>query len=118
MTSSELAKVLWDLANGLTAFAVVQALVFAYACAKKETGDIINRRAIKLALAVMLVAVGIGQGLGVWWCGDQLCALDVRHCDVHTQATHGRIAFIAMSVAFSLLILYARQLLAHKPFDG
>jgi hypothetical protein len=31
MSATELTKLVWDLANGITAFAVVQGLVFAYA---------------------------------------------------------------------------------------
>ncbi len=44
MTSMDLSKEFWDVANAITGFAVVQGLVSAYACAKQEIGDGINHR--------------------------------------------------------------------------
>ena len=117
MSTTELAKLVWELANGIAAFAVVQSLVFAYACAKKEVGDVLNRRPVKLALAVMLTLIGIGQCLAVWWCGTKLCELDPEHCGLQSEATFGRIACVAGLLVFSVVILYARQLFAHKLFN-
>ena len=118
MSASEITKLVWDLANGITAFAVVQGLVFAYACAKKEIGDAINRKTIKLAIAVMVVLIAIGQCMAVYWCGAKLCGLDPDHCELHWEVTAGRILCIVGLLAFSIIILYTRQLFARKPFDG
>lgn len=118
MSAAELTKLVWDLANGITAFAVVQGLVFAYACAKKEIGDLLNRKALKLAVAVMVALIGIGQCLAVCWCGAKLCSLDPDHCKLHSEATIGRILCVGGLLVFSIIILYARQLFARKPFDG
>ena len=71
MTSAEMAKLLWDLANAITGFAVVQGLIFAYACAKKEVADVFNRKALKLAIAVMVTLIGAGQCAAVRWCGER-----------------------------------------------
>jgi hypothetical protein len=117
MSGTEIGKLLWELANGITAFAVVQGLVFAYACAKKEIGDVINRRRIKLVVAVMVSLIAIGQCFALWWCGAKLCALDADHCGLHWEATVGRLFCVGGLLVFSIVILYARQLLAHRPFD-
>lgn len=116
--TNELTKLIWDLANGIAAFAVIQGLVFAYACAKKEVGDVLNRKALKLAIAVMLALIGTAQCLAIWWCGRRLCELDPAHCNLHYEVTFGRIACVGGLLVFSIIILYARQLFAHKPFDG
>jgi hypothetical protein len=118
LSGADLAKLLWDLANAITAFAVVQSLVFAYACAKKDIGDVLNRKALKLAIAVMVALIGIGQCLAVWWCGTELCTLDADHCNLHFEATIGRVCCIGGLLIFSIIILFARQLLARKPFDA
>jgi hypothetical protein len=117
MTSAELTKALWDLANGITGFAAVQALVFAYACAKKEVGDAINRKAMKLAIAVMLAAIGLAQVAAVEWCRIHLSYLDSSHADLYFEAGIGRAVLIGGLAIFSIVILYARQLFARKPFD-
>jgi hypothetical protein len=117
MTSAELTKALWDLANGVTGFAAVQALVFAYACAKKEVGDIINRKAVKFAIAVMLATIALAQAAAVEWCRIHLTYLDPAHADLHFEAGIGRIVLIGGLAIFSIVILYARQLFAGKPFD-
>lgn len=118
MPETELTKLIWDLANGIAAFAVIQGLVFAYACAKKEVGDVLNRKALKLAIAVMLVLIGTAQCAALWWCGRKLCELDPTHCNLHSDITFGRVVCVVGLLAFSILILYARQLFARKPFDS
>ena len=117
MTPNELGSLIWHLANAVTAFAAVQGLVFAYACAKKEVADVLNRRALKRAIALMVGVIAIGQCLAVWWCGHKLCLLDAPHCALHNEATLGRVGCIVGLAVFSIVILYARQLFAHKPFD-
>jgi len=117
MNDSDLAKLLWDLANAITAFAIVQSLLFAYACARPDVGNVINRKAVKLALALMITAIGVGQCIVVWWSGARLCVVDAAHCGLHWEATSGRIFCIAGLLGFSIVILYARQILAGKPFD-
>ena len=118
MPETELTKLIWDLANGIAAFAVVQGIVFAYACAKKEVGDVLNRKALKLAIVVMLVLIGTAQCAALWWCGRKLCELDPTHCNLHSDITFGRVVCVVGLLAFSILILYARQLFARKPFDS
>jgi hypothetical protein len=118
VSAADLTKLMWDLANGITAFAVVQGLVFAYACAKKEIGDAINRKTTKLAIAAMVALIAIGQCVAVYWCGAKLCGLDPDHCELHSEVTTGRILCVVGLLAFSIIILYTRQLFAHIPFDG
>jgi uncharacterized membrane protein YbhN (UPF0104 family) len=118
MSAAELTRLVWDLANGITAFAVVQGLVFAYACAKKEIGDVMNRKTIKLAIAVMVALIAIGQCVALYWCGAKSCSLDPDHCELHSEVTIGRVLCVAGLLVFSIIILYTRQLFARKPFDG
>jgi hypothetical protein len=118
MTSGELAKTLWDLANAITGFAAVQGLIFSYACAKKETGDVLNRRRLKFAIAVMVAVIAAAQCAAVAWCRINLCRLDPEHCALHSEASAGRIFCIASIGVFSIIILYARQLFSKQPFDG
>ena len=117
MTSADLSKVLWDLANQITAFAAVQALAFAYACAKKEIADAINRKALKVVIAAIVASIAIAQCVAVEWCRRRLCAVDPGNCDIYSDAGLGRIAFIVLLLVFSLLMLYARQIFSKKPFD-
>lgn len=86
MTSAELSKMLWDLSNSITAFAAVQGVLFANACVKKETGDVLNKKWLKLALGVMLALIALGQCGAVEWCRSKLCSLDVSSCQLHTEA--------------------------------
>ena len=97
---------------------VVQGLVFSYACAKKEVGDLINKKALRFAIAVMVVLIGVGQCAAVEWCRIELCGLDPEHCTVYSEAGLGRLLLIGSLGVFSILLLYARQLFARKPFDG
>ena len=118
MTSAELSKLLWDLANAITAFAALQALVFAYTCAKKEVADAINRKGLKAVIAAMVALLGVAQCIAVEWCGAHLCKLDAANCSLYSEASLGRVVFIAALLIFVMLILYARQLFARKPFDA
>ena len=118
MTDAELSKVIWDLANAMTAFSAAQAVVFTYACAKKETGDLLNKRRLKLAIAISIALICTVQGFVVYWCMGTLCALDANHCPLHREATVGRMLCIATAGSLSILILYARQLFSKHAFDS
>jgi hypothetical protein len=118
MNSTELAGKLWDLANAITAFALVQGLVFAYACANKDVGNVLNRKALKAAIAVMIAMIGTAQCVAVEWCRSKLCHIDPAQCPVYSEAGEGRVLCIGSIAIFSILILYARQLFAKKPFDA
>ena len=118
MPVTDLTKLIWDLANGIAAFAVVQGLLFAHACAKKEFGDVVNRKALKLAIAVMLVLIGTAQCTALWWCGRKLSELDPTHSNLHLDITLGRVVCVVGLMIFSILILYARQIFSRKPFDN
>ena len=62
--------------------------------------------------------IAIGQCMAVYWCGAKLCGLDPDHCELHSEVTTGRILCVVGLLAFSIIILYTRQLFARKPFDG
>jgi hypothetical protein len=118
MSAADLSKALWDLANAITASALLQALAFAYACAKKEVADVINRRSLKMTIAIMLAFLGVGQSIAIEWCRRHLCSIDQANCSLYFEASLGRVIFISALMVFSILILYARQLFARRPFDG
>ena len=117
MTPSDLSKALWDLSNAITAFAAVQGVFLAYACAKKETGDILNKKRLKLAIAIIVVLMASAQCVAIEWCRRNLCAIDTPHCQLQSEAAAGRMLCIGCLAIFSIIILYARQLFAKKPFD-
>ena len=118
MTSVELSKALWDLANSITAFAAIQGLVFVYACLKKETGDVLNKKRLKAAITAAIVFMAFAQCAAVEWCRSSLCGLDAAHCQIYSQASIWRSLCIGGIAVCGILILYARQLFAGQPFDG
>lgn len=118
MTSVELSKALWDLANSITAFTAIQGLVFVYACLKKETGDILNKKRLKAAIAVAILVMAAAQCAAIEWCRTSLCALDIAHCQLYSQASVWRSICIIGIAVCSILVLYARQLFAKQPFYG
>jgi hypothetical protein len=117
MSAAELTKSLWDFANSITAFAVIQGLVFVYSCLKKETGDVLNKRRLKAAIAIVIFPMIIAQCTVVDWCRRNQCLLDVSHCRIYTEASTVRIASLIGIGVSSMLALYARQLFSRKPFD-
>jgi hypothetical protein len=117
VTEAELSKTLWDLANGVAGFAAVQGLIFAYACAKKETADVLNRKRLKFAIGVMVASIAVAQSAAIEWCRRSICVLDPHHCGLHSEASAGRILCIASIAIFSIVILYARQLFNKQPFN-
>jgi hypothetical protein len=63
----ELAKNYWSLANGITAFAVVQSLAFAYAMTKDGAERIRSRRdAVTWGIALAALAFSAA----VWFCNE------------------------------------------------
>jgi hypothetical protein len=118
MSDADLTKALWDLSNAIVAFTAVQGLLFAYACAKKETGDILNKKALKLVLAAVSIAITIGVCGAVAWCAHTQCVLDTSHCVIYRGAAGGRLLCVISIAIFNILILYARQLFSRQPFDA
>jgi len=118
VSAADIAKLLWDAANAITSFSVVQALIFTYACAKKETADLLNRKLLKAAIAAMIVAITAMECVAIEWCRRHLCTLDAEHCALHAEATSGRLFLVVCTAVFSIVILYARQLFSKKPFAG
>lgn len=118
MTSVDLSKALWDLANSITAFAALQGLVFVYACAKREIGDLLNKKRLKAAIAIAIVLVSIAQSFAVAWCRSAQCELAVDYCEIYSEANIIRVVCLVGVGVCSILALYARQLFSRKPFDG
>ena len=117
MSNAELTKSLWELANSITAFAAIQGLVFVYVCLKKETGDILNKKRLKMAIVIIILIMVAAQCLAVDWCRRTQCILDSIHCAIFIEAEVVRVACMIGIGACSILALYARQLFARKPFD-
>lgn len=118
MTIVELSKALWDLSNSITAFAAIQGLVFVYACLKKESADILNKRRLKAAIAIAIVVMAFAQCAAIDWCRTTQCSLDAVHCTLYSEASIWRSLCIVGIAVCSILVLYARQLFAKQPFDG
>ena len=113
MTDEKMAENLWAVANGITAFAVLQALAFLYALAKKDFADAIsNDLAVVLIVTVTVIATFV-YCLGVWKCWDLAAPLvPHRHVKIWAAMTKGRIACIVM---FNLLVLGVGLAIAFTP---
>jgi hypothetical protein len=103
MTDEKMVESLWAVANGITAFAVLQALAFLYALAKRDFVDAIaNRTAVVLVVTATVFATLV-YCLGVWKCWDLAMALvPDQHVRIWPAMTKGRIACI---VVFNLFVL-------------
>ena len=124
MKDSDFTEKLWNIANLLTGFAVVQTMSFVYACSKPEFADLINRPLVKITIAVHLVVVTLFECYGVWWCGRKVIELfmdnqppgdgdNTKVCvrkKILRHVTLGRILVIVALLVPALLSLYARQL--------
>jgi len=118
MTNNELVKALWDASNLITAFVAVQGFAFVYACAKKEFGDKINQKLTKRIIFIVIAVNGFGIGYAIYWCARQMCRLDQANCEIFYQSSIGRIIFVIVFVFFTVVMLYARQLLRKQPFNA
>jgi hypothetical protein len=70
MTDEKMAESLWAVANGITAFAVLQALALLYALAKKDFVDAISTSAAVVVIVAATVIATLVYCFGVWKCWD------------------------------------------------
>jgi len=131
MTDKDLSKDLWQVANILTGFAVVQAIAFIYACAKQDFAMLINTFPVKMTIAIHIIIVTVAECYAVWWCADKAVALlangrqtedteDINRNMINSitkRVAWGRIVIILSLLLPALLSLYARQL-GGMPFNG
>jgi hypothetical protein len=120
MNSDTLSKELWQAANLITGFAVVQAIAFTYACAKPDFSALINTFWIKIVILVHLALIAIGECYAVWWCADKIVTLlgsqrpnENNHLVIEKILRHaawGRIIIILVLLIPMILALYSEQL--------
>jgi hypothetical protein len=92
---------LWSLANGITSFAVFQALAFLYALGREEFVKAITNRLAQLAIVSATVVFTVAYCFAVWKCWALASELDC-HRKVWSTVTAGRIVCI---MAFNLMVL-------------
>ena len=101
MTNDQMVQSLWSLANGITSFAVLQALAFLYAVGKTDFVTAITNRAAQFAIITATVVFTVVYCLAVWKCQALASKLDC-HPEIWASVTAGRIACI---IAFNVMVL-------------
>ena len=117
MDKTTISKNLWDAANLITGFAVVQTGTFAYACAKPEFSNIINKIEIKILISVIMLLITAILSYSAWWCSKKQIELIEKSSEkIHLeiikiirQAAYGRIILIILLLIPIFLALFAKQ---------
>jgi predicted lysophospholipase L1 biosynthesis ABC-type transport system permease subunit len=92
---------LWSLANGITSFAVLQALAFLYALGRADFLKAITNVFAQRAIVSATIVFTLGYCFAVWTCQTLATALD-SHREIWAAVTAGRIACI---VVFNVMVL-------------
>jgi hypothetical protein len=92
---------LWSLANGITSFAVLQALAFLYALGREDFVKAITNPIAQRVIVSATIAFTIGYCIAAWMCWTLASDFDCHH-KVWSAVTWGRIACI---MAFNLMVL-------------
>jgi hypothetical protein len=101
MGNNKIVESLWSLANGITSFAVLQALAFLYALGRKDFVTAIANPTAQAVIVVATVAFTIGYCVSVRKCQTLVARLD-SHGEIWSAVTAGRIACI---IVFNLMVL-------------
>jgi hypothetical protein len=99
-----MAEKLWDLANLVTGFAVVQTLAFIYSLLKRDI-KLPNRSAHWWA-AIFTSAFTVGYVIAVIWCGSKGWCIDGANSYFWRRVTFGRASTIIMFGLVALLALF------------
>ena len=102
MSPEKMVENLWSLANGITSFAVVQALGFLYALGGAEFKDAISNYIAQIIIVFATIVFTYAYSYGVWKCWDLASAVQSDHKVAWQTATTGRIVCIVM---FNLMVL-------------
>jgi hypothetical protein len=104
MSDGTLVEALWALANGITAFAVLQALACLYALGQRDFVNALSNRTASLLVVAGTTIFTIAYCLAVWKCAALASVLivDKNHQRIWSMVTAGRIACIVM---FNLMVL-------------
>src|SRR5438105_12104206 len=100
--SVKMAERLWDLANLVTGFAVVQTLAMTYGMLKGDLG--ISSRKHHVIVYAGTIVFACLYAAAIVWCGEKGRVLDATNSDVWTWVTRGRITAV---VVFSLVAMGA-----------
>ena len=109
MESAKMVESLWSLANGITSFAIVQAITFLYALSRKEFADAINNCTAQKIIIWATILVTLVYSYAVWQCWVLACEVQLNdkevqlNRDVWQQITTGRIICI---VIFNLMVFW------------
>lgn len=106
MDAPDLCQKLWDIANYIVGFAVLQSVSFAYALGK-DLPDFL-RQSLGVKSIVVLVS-GLFYALywyGVWECYLLARTLDCPHPEVWHAVSKGRVVCIGIFMLLPLLILF------------
>jgi hypothetical protein len=130
MDENTFSQSLWNTANLITGFAVVQTATFTYACANKEFSTMINTFEFKISFSLIMILITAMLSYAVWWCSKKQTALiqiqnkdnnskntGLKTITIIRQAAYGRIILISLLLIPVLLALYAKQI-GGLPYRG
>jgi hypothetical protein len=111
VTNEKMVENLWSLANGITSFAVLQALAFLYALGRPDFVKAVSNTIAQTWITVGAVVFAIAYSTAVWECwmlASALYAPPKEQEAVWTTTTWGRVACIVM---FNLMVVTVSVLL-------
>jgi len=110
----DMSKNLWDLANIITGFAVVQPLAVAVALGKDLAGFQHQPPNVKYPIGCIALLFGFGYCVAVHRCCKLGGALDVKNAVIWSETAHWRIACILLFTLVFVFGLFAPDILASK----
>jgi hypothetical protein len=121
MNADALAQNLTDVANAVTAFAIVQNQALSYALVKREVR---YRFRIRRTVAILIVWNIVFYCLPVWWCARKAIQIAMPPDGLDLQgvalwATAGRLVGIAAFGSLSILLVAVYETARHwRPSEG
>ncbi len=118
MDKNIISKSLWDTANLITGFAVVQSVTFTYACTKTEFREIISKLEVKIIISVIMLLMTAILSYSIWWSSKKQIELmgnnpaknNSKILKIIQQAALGRIVLIILLLIPVFLALYSKTI--------
>jgi hypothetical protein len=108
MSDFNMPEQLWDLANLVTGFAIVQTLATTFTVLKGELKVLKGLTAHWLAVAGTIFFL-LCYVAAIWWCGDVGSSLDAGHSHVWRVVTFGRIVGVILFTAVALVVIWGHR---------
>jgi hypothetical protein len=100
---------LWDLANLITGFAILQTLATTFALAKGEL-EILKRAAAHRWAVIGTIVLTVCYVIAICWCGYEGCKLDsASNSNLWIIVTSGRVVAVLLFITMVMAALYGSR---------